>query len=677
MARKTLTPSWFQAFQKPKYPVDDSQHAPDSSTQDTPCDLLLEDQPETATTEPTQKRKSYATIAAQKIAIGTKKTLRGASPIVEAWKWQIICLGIFAGIGATGFGAFVWLSKAPPAIDCKKISLWSLDSERLYCAQQGAQSGKPDQILAAIKLVKDWTIEHPLYAQAQVLLQDWSNAILILARDRVTQQDIKGAIALAKQIPRSSASYKDAQASIKYWLEEFNRGQVIYNKIQADLKKRNWDLVSQHISELSLNTDPSWQERLVPIRQQVNSEKQAWQALKDARIFAKANPPELLGQAIALTDPIKRSTYIWTLQAQAEVMRWRNSVFALAIARLDQKDLVGASSLIDSIPKSVKLTSDHEDLVRLVRAKQIEADDNYGQPALERLAPLLLASHLLRQINAQSPFYSQAKALLPRLELQAKNFVQLNVASTLANLRQVPTLKLAIAQAKQIPRSHPRRLHAQTLLAQWVREVQWMEDRPIFRQAQQLAKTGKIEQLRSAVALVQLIRPKRALYPEAQAEMWGWVAQIQVIEDTPILNDARAVAASGRLEQAIQVASRVRPGRALYGDAQYLIGGWIYEIQIVEDRPILNQAASLASQGYLTRAIDVASQIAPGRALYGEAQGSIGRWAAERAEIWRQRERDAIRSQPDGEEPPESESESLPEESNPDPAPSDAPPPPA
>ncbi|NJK53477.1 MAG: hypothetical protein HC936_12930 [Leptolyngbyaceae cyanobacterium SU_3_3] len=144
----------------------------------------------------------------------------------------------------------------------------------------------------------------------------------------------------------------------------------------------------------------------------------------------KTIPPELLGRAIALTDPIQRSTYIWTLQAQAEVTRWRNSVFALAVARLDQKDLVGASSLIGSIPKSVKLTSDHKDLVRLVRAKQIEADDNYGQPALERLAPLLLATHLLRHINAQSPFYPQAKALLPRLELQAKNFVQLNVAST-------------------------------------------------------------------------------------------------------------------------------------------------------------------------------------------------------------------------------------------------------
>ncbi|NJK53476.1 MAG: hypothetical protein HC936_12925 [Leptolyngbyaceae cyanobacterium SU_3_3] len=196
-----------------------------------------------------------------------------------------------AGIGATGFGAFVWLSKAPPAVDCKKISLWSLDSERLYCAQQGAQSGKPDQILAAIKLVKDWTIEHPLYAQAQVLLQDWSNAILILARDRVTQRDIKGAISLAKQIPRSSASYKDAQASIKYWLEEFNRGQAIYHKIQADLKKRNWDLVSQHISELSLNTDPSWQERLVPIRQQVKLRKASLASPKRCPNFCQKQSP--------------------------------------------------------------------------------------------------------------------------------------------------------------------------------------------------------------------------------------------------------------------------------------------------------------------------------------------------------------------------------------------------
>jgi hypothetical protein len=649
MARKPPIPPWFPVFQKPRSSDDQKQPAPPPEA---PHDLLVEDQPEVSDPLPDlEPQKHYATIAAQKLSQRTQRSLQGMGTIAEAWRWQLIWLGIMAAVGGTGVGAFIWLSQVPPAVDCKKISTWSADSERLYCAQQAAQSGKPDQILGAIKLVKDWTVEHPLYAQSQALLQDWSNAVLILARDRVSQKDIKGAIALARQIPRKSAVYKDAQASIQYWQEEFNKGQVIYDKIQADLKKQNWDLASQRIGELSLVSDPSWQERLITIRQQVTQEKQGWQALKEARNFAQANSPDLWGRAIALTDPIKRSTYVWTLQAQTQVLRWRNTVFALAIVRLGKKDLVGASSLVDSIPKSVKLTSDHEDLVRLIRAKQIEADTNYGQPALERLAPLLLASQLLQQINAQSPFYAQAKALLPRLELQSKDFVQLNLASTLSNLRQIPTLKLAIDQAKQVPLNHPRRLHAQTLIAQWVKEIAWMEDRPVFRQAQQVAKSGKIDELRSAVSMVQLIRPKRPLYPKAQSLMATWIYQIQVIEDTPILTDAKAVAASGKLGQAIQVASKIRSGRALYGEAQYLIGEWVYQIQIAEDRPILNQAASLASQGYLTRAIDVASQIAPGRGLYGEAQGSIRRWAAERAEIWRQRDQEAASSSSESNQP--------------------------
>ncbi|KAM3109177.1 hypothetical protein [Phormidesmis sp. 146-33] len=642
MARKPPIPTWFPVFPKPKSSNESRQPDPEVSVPEASHDLLVEDLPEVgAAPDVDSDQPPDQTVAPKNLSQGTQKSPKGIGAIAEAWRWQLIWLGIMAAVGGTGVGAFIWLSQAPPAIDCKKISDWSADSERLFCAQQAAQSGKSDQILAAINLVKNWTVEHPLYAQSQALLQDWSNAVLILARDRVSQRDIKGAIALARQIPRKSAVYKDAQASIEFWQEEFNRGQVIYDKIQADLKKQNWNLASQRIGELSLVTDPSWQERLTTIRQQVTHEKQGWQALKAARDFAQANPPERWGRAIALTDSIKRSTYVWALQAQTQVVRWRNTVFALAIVRLGKKDLVGASSLVDSIPKSVKLTSDNEDLVRLIRARQIEADDNYGQPALERLAPLLLASQLLQQINPQSPFYAQARALLPRLDLQAQNFVQLNLASTLSNLRQIPTLKLAIDQAKQISPNHPRRLHAQTLIAQWRKEIEWMEDRPIFRQAQQTAKSGKIGELQSAVAMVRLISPKRALYPEAQSLMSTWISQIQVIEDTPILNEARAVAANGKLGQAIQVASRIRSGRALYGDAQYLIGEWVYQIQIIEDRPILNQATSWASQGYLTRAIDVASQIAPGRGLYGEAQGLIRQWAAERAEIWRQRDQEA------------------------------------
>ena len=671
MARKSPTPSWLQVFQKPKFEEADRASPSNPSQSDSleaDLDTIREDiAPPKQPKKPRAARRlaNLQKAAGRQIAAGAQGTLRTISPIAVACKWQLIWLGILATAGGTAIAAFIWLSKVPPAVDCKQISSWSAESERLSCAQQSAGSGKPEQILEAIKLVKDWTSEHPLYGQAQALMQEWSNTLLVLARDRVAQKDLKGGIALANQIPASSAVYKDAQSAVKRWREEFNKGQTLYDKILIALKKQNWDLASEHMAALSLINDPSWQDRLSEIRQRTTDEKVAWQYLKDARSFVKSTSPDQWGRAIAITDPINRATFVWA-QAKNDVLQWRNAVFGLAIVRLGKQDLVGASSLASSIPASVKLTSDNQDLIRLIRAKEVDADTDYRQPALERLAPLWLAIQLLRQINSQSPFYAQAKALLPRLDLEAQGLVQLNLASTLSNVQQRSTLQLAIAQAQQIPLKHPRRLHAQTLLAQWRKEAEWMEDRPVLRQAQQLAKTGKIDPLRSAVALASLVKPQRALSQEAQSSIVDWTVQIQTIEDKPILDEAKAVATSGRLGQAIQVAARVQSGRALYGEAQSLMGEWVYQIQLVEDRPILNQAAGLASGGYLTRAIDVASQISPRRALYREAQGAISRWAGERATILRAREREAA-SRRDAAPEPSSEPSSAESPAEPNP----------
>ncbi len=673
MARKPPTPSWLQVFQKPKFEEADRAlpSKPQNDQLEADLDVIREDI--TPPTHPKQRPAAarFARLqkgAARTISLGAQGTLRTLSPIARALRWQLIWLGILAAAGGTAIAAFIWLSKVPPAVDCKQISNWSAESERLFCAQQSAGSGKPEQILDAIKLVKDWTSEHPLYGQAQALMQEWSNTLLMLARDRVAQKDLKGGIALANQIPASSAVYKEAQTAVKRWREEFNKGQILYDKILSALKKQNWDLASEHIATLSLINDPSWQDRLGEIRQRTTDEKVAWQYLKDARNFVKSTSPDQWGRAIAITDPINRKTFVWD-QAKADVLQWRNAVFGLAVVRLGKQDLAGASALVSSIPASVNLTSDHQDLIRLIRAKEVDADTDYRQPALERLAPLWLAIQLLRQINAQSPFYAQAKALLPRLDLQAQGLVQLNVASTLSNVQQISTLQLAIAQAQQIPPKHPRRLHAQTLLAQWQKEVEWMEDRPVLRQAQQLAKTGKLDPLRSAVALASLVKPQRALSQEAQSSIVDWTVQIQTIEDKPILDEAKAVATSGKLGQAIQVAARVQSGRALYREAQSLVGEWVYQIQIAEDRPILNQAASLASGGYLTRAIDLAAQISPRRGLYREAQGAISRWSVERATILRAREQEAAsRRDPAPESSPEpSASESPADSSEPSP----------
>ena len=599
------------------------------------------DLPEQTESSPNSVKHQVAKIGkqtAKTAASVTSVATRRMGSLAIAWKWQLIWLAILGVFGGTGAIAFLWISRVPPAAECKNISVQSLESEQLFCAQQAAQSGNADQIIASINLVKGWTADHPLYGQSRSLLQDWSNALLVLARDRVGQRDIKGAVSLANQIPQSSPVYKDAQAALDRWQAEYRRGEAIYAKILEALKAQGWDKASEQMAQLALVNDPGWQERLGEVQERANSEKRSWKSLTDARNFAKENPPAQLGQAIAMTDPIDRKTFVWTLQAKQEVTRWRNTIFNLAIAQFDQQNVVAASSLIDSLPGSLQLTNANQDLIRLVRAREIETSNRYNAPGLERIVPLIMATHLVKQIDSQSPFASRAKALIPRLEQQTQDLMQLNVASTIANLQQIPMLESAMAQAASVQPKRPGRLHAQTLLAQWRGELQSMQDRPVLTRAQQVAKSGKIGNLRSAVALATLVKPQRALRIEAQTDIADWTNQIEIIEDRPILNSARAIAQTGQLGQAINIAGGVRLGRALYAEAQGLIGEWVYQIQVAEDRSTLSQAYALASQGYLTRAIEVASGITPGRPLYGEAQGAIGQWAAERAEIWRQRD---------------------------------------
>ncbi|MBC7824077.1 MAG: hypothetical protein H7126_09375, partial [Candidatus Parcubacteria bacterium] len=153
MARKPPTLSWFQVFQKPRSENADQPLHPHSSPDDllnSEIKVTHEDVEPVAPPEGRRVANRWVKLpkaAAHKISSGTKGTLQTLSPIAQAWKWQIIWLGILAAAGGTAVGAFIWLSKVPPAADCQQISSWSAESERLFCAQQSASSGKPEQIL--------------------------------------------------------------------------------------------------------------------------------------------------------------------------------------------------------------------------------------------------------------------------------------------------------------------------------------------------------------------------------------------------------------------------------------------------------------------------------------------------------------------------------------------------
>ncbi|PSB04920.1 hypothetical protein C7B76_31930, partial [filamentous cyanobacterium CCP2] len=88
----------------------------------------------------------------------------------------------------------------------------------------------------------------------------------------------------------------------------------------------------------------------------------------------------------------------------------------------------------------------------------------------------------------------------------------------------------------------------------------------------------------------------------------------------------------------IDAAAKIQPNRALYEQAQAGINEWkgkIRAAEIAEDQPILDRAYGLAARQRLSMAIDVAAQIAPGRALYSEAQAAIDVWSRERDSLWK------------------------------------------
>jgi soluble cytochrome b562 len=239
----------------------------------------------------------------------------------------------------------------------------------------------------------------------------------------------------------------------------------------------------------------------------------------------------------------------------------------------------------------------------------------------------------VRQIAPKSPVYSLASKQAALWQSQLQDHAQLQYAVAIASLEQRQTLAYAIDQATKVALGRPQRIRAQTLIAQWRKEIQQIEDRNKLNEAQKLAKRGKIEELKTAVEIASKIQLGQPLRLEAQSAIAKWNRQIQKLEDQPTLDLADTFAQRRDLMAAISTAKQIRPGRTLYPEAQKAISAWLSQVQTAQDRPILEAATALAAQGRFDAAIATASQIPPERALYGQAQAAIARWTSQKAAI--------------------------------------------
>lgn len=219
----------------------------------------------------------------------------------------------------------------------------------------------------------------------------------------------------------------------------------------------------------------------------------------------------------------------------------------------------------------------------------------------------------------------------PQLQLQEEiqDWGALARAGSKSKSGKKEDIEAAISDAENIDPQRPLYFKAQELISLWRLEI---EDVANLQKARDLAKPGQIADLNAAIAQAQLISIFNPRHDEAEAQIKKWTAQIETIEDSPTLNKAKNLASVGTpnaCNEAITQASLIAPGRALYQQAQQIVDQCQYGIQIQQDQPFLDQAVTLGKAGDWPGAINSAQQIGQGRALYAKAQGKIAVWQNE------------------------------------------------
>lgn len=563
----------------------------------------------------------------------------------RSWGWSLLLLSALAISGGTGAGALVWLFVAPPVPDCERIGNLASDRERLYCADRAAEAGDTEQIVTALNMVSQWRDDHPLQWQATLSMRRWTDKLMAIARDKMKQGQQDEAIALLRQVPEASPLYGQVQATLANWDSTWNQGRQIYEEAEAALKAQNWDKAAEKAEALSELEDKYWRiEQFNRLMAKIETEKEAWQHLERARSAILWETAEEYQRAIGWARKVEPDSYARE-EAQAEISRWSRALIEIAEQRREEENFDRAIEVADMVPYDTYLNNEATDLITLIRVQE-RVEDTTGETAnvplfRQMLTYLDATAQLSRQIESDSPLYDEARSRIEQWQAHLQDLSQLKFARVLASVGQPPMLELAIAQAKTVAPDRPRRIRAQTEIAHWRKQIQKIEDRPYLNRAQQLARPDTVEAYEAAIAEARKVELGRALRVEAQTKIANWQNQIEIVEDRPILAEARALAEDGNLGEAIDVAQQIDPGRALYDDAQAEIDGWWADIQIARDRPILNDARALAEQGRLTAAINTAASIGYGRPLYWEAQDAIARWAAEREAIYAAREAEA------------------------------------
>jgi hypothetical protein len=534
--------------------------------------------------------------------------------------WQFLLLttvGLLSG--AIAFAA-ISLFRIPNLPNCRAI-FWPTASAalRLQCAESYAAQNRVESLLAAIDLVNRLPATHPLRAEIDARIEEWASQILTLADETFNQGKLEEAIATVEKIPVNTTAAQLVQDRIQRWQKIWQTATDIFEAAKQKLIERKFpEAFSLSVKLLDVGNDYWAETKYAELTKLISLAREDSAKLTKAEQLARRATVEGFQEALKLLDTISADSILHS-EAQKAKQEMAEDMLQIAEAALDRQNLSQAEKMLAAIPRNAGFDQKVADFQVFVDAYQRAWSDD--------VAGLDAAITRLQSLGQDRPLYGRAQQLISRWRSEIQAMGQLNQARSLAESGNISDLTAAIAEAQKISRSNPRWQEASRQIRRWRARIETTEDRPILTQAEQLAAPGTPDALRAAIQEARKVSSGRALSDDARTQIRGWERQIESIEDRPLLDQARSLANRGDLSSAIATAGQIGSGRALYAEAQRDISRWRSQNQ---SRQWLQDAYSAAAAGTgngLANAIAIAGRIPSNSAQYSEAVSQINRWS--------------------------------------------------
>lgn len=516
--------------------------------------------------------------------------------------WLFWMLTIALIPGGAGLTALHELIRLPSRHDCSELYLpLTSAAKRLYCADVKASSQGIPGILEAIALVNALPDDNPLRSQADTQIKKWSEHILSLGELAFQGGNLEEAIAIARQVPGNVPAYPLVESKVEEWETIWNKAEAFYKKAEDNLRNERWHDAYIEATRLLSVPNSYWENtKYVELNNNIRKARLDSKKLNEARDAQDKGGVKNLTEAIKLAGEIEQKSYLYQA-AQKLIVETGNQMLDLAVAKLDEGEWQEVIRIVSNVPTVESLQKTAEDLVVLARA--------HSPAELGTVGGIEDAIRRATEIDSKRPLYATAQRLINNWKREIGDVAAIEESEKLARGGRVNDLRSAIAKLRTIPASNPRALEAKGLIARWTNDIEEIEDAPLLEKADRLASFGDLDSLQAAIASASQVGRGRILYQDAQKRIQNWTERIERYQDQPLLDKAQQLAFSGNLEEAIALLNTIKPGRVLYNEAQTKIRNWSSELEA--DR-ILENARIAATTGtpdaYIT-AIMLANQV--------------------------------------------------------------------